>query len=385
MPEGDAHPLPSDRPAPTRRGDAAPGDGDGDGRSGRPSGRWRARLLAVAATVLVLAFLKWAQAVTMPLAFGVFLAVLLWPLQVRLERRLPRRLAFAISVLVLLAVVAGFFAALWWSGAKVAERAPEYAQRLDEMASSARQWAAARGLPLPAGGVSGEAAQGLVRRAALAAYSSLIAIVLVLAFAILALLEGHVFQEKARRGFRRRRHARGVVESAERIAVRFQQYLWARVVVAVVQGVTAWLVALLLGLDFALVWGLIAALLNFIPSVGSVLAIIPPTLFATLQFDGWTRPLLVFGAMALLQIVLGNFVDPKIEGRFLQLSPLVVLFAIIFWGWLWGVGGALLGVPIMVALAIVCDEMPQTRWLAAMLVGKPPEADRATAARGAGK
>lgn len=380
MPERSA-PASSARPAAPRAD--APADGAVAGAASdstsRPPGRWRARLLAVAATVLVLAFLKWSQVVTMPFTFGVFVAILLWPLQVRLERRLPRRLAFAVSVLVLLAAVAGFFAALWWSGAKVAERGPEYAERLDEMAAAARQWAAARGLSLPAGGVSGEAAQGLVRRAALAAYSSLLAIVLALAFAILALLEGHVFQEKARRGFRRRRHARGVVESAERIAARFQQYLWAKVVLAVVQGVTAWLVALLLGLDFALVWGLIAALLNFIPSIGSTLAVIPPTLFATLQFDGWGRPLLVFGAMALQQVVLGNFVDPRIEGRFLQLSPLVVLFAIVFWGWLWGVGGALLGVPIMVALTIVFDEMPQTRWLAAMLVSGPPRGGRATA------
>lgn len=342
----------------------------------RPAGRWRARLLAVAATVLVLAFLKWSQAVTMPFAFGVFVAVLLWPLQVRLERWMPRRLAFTVSVLVLLAVLAGFFAALGWSAGRVAERAPEYAGRLNEMAASAREWAAARGLTLPAGGVSGEATQQLARRALVVLTSSLTMIVLVVAFAILALLEGHVFREKARRAFRRERHARGVRDSTERIVVRFQQYLWARTVVAVIQAVSAWLVALALGLDLALLWGLIAGLLNFIPSVGSVLAVIPPTLFATVQFDGWGRPLVVLAAMALLQILLGNFVDPKIEGRFLELSPLVVLFAIVFWGWLWGVGGALLGVPIMVALVIVCDEMPQTRWLAAMLVGKAPEGGR---------
>ena len=227
MPERAATASPADAPAGPDRGAAAAEAG-----AGTP-GRWRARLLAVVATVLVLAFLRWAQVATMPLAFGVFLAVL----------------------------------------------------------------------------------------------------------------------------------------------------LWARTVVAILQGVSAWLVALLLGLDFALVWGLIAALLNFIPSVGSVLAVIPPTLFATVQFDGWARPLGVLAAMAPLQIVLGYFVDPKIEGRFLRLSPLFVLFSIVFWGWLWGVAGALLGVPIMVALVIVLDELPQTRWLAAMLVRDPPSRSR-DAARG---
>lgn len=337
----------------------------------RPDGRGRARLLAVVATVLVLAFLDWAQVALMPLAFGVFLAVLLWPLQVWLERRVPRRLAYLLSIAVLLAVVAAFVAALVWSGEQVAARAPQYAERLQEMSASARAWAAARGVPLPEGAATEEATQGLARRALVVVSSSVSTVLLILAFAILALLEGHAFAAKAAGAFREERHARSVSAAAGRIVVRFQQYLWARMVVAVVQGVSAWLVALLLGLDLALLWGLIAFLLNFIPSLGSVLAVIPPSLFALVQFDGWARPLAVLAAMSLLQIVLGNFVDPRIEGRFLALSPVVVLFAIVFWGWLWGVGGALLGVPIMVALVIVLDDHPPTRWIAALLVRSP--------------
>lgn len=349
---------------------ATPEVGRDDG-GGHPAGRGRARLLAVVATVLVLAFLDWAQVALMPLAFAVFLVILLWPLQVRLERRLPRKLAYLISVLVLLAVLAGFASALVWSGQKVVEGAPRYAERLQEMASAARDWAASRGLPLPADEVSADATQGLARRALVAVSSSLSAIVLILAFTILALLEGHSFRAKAQSAFRHQRHARSVAEAAGRIVVRFQQYLWARTVVAIVQGVSAWLVALVLGLDLALLWGLIAFLLNYIPSLGSILAVIPPSLFALVQFGGWQRPLLVLVAMSLLQIVLGNFVDPKIEGRFLALSPVVVLFSIVFWGWMWGVAGALLGVPIMVALVIVLDDHPPTRWIAALLAREP--------------
>lgn len=343
------------------------------GGSGAAPGRVRARLLAVVATVLVLAFLNWAQVALMPLAFAVFLAILLWPLQVRLERRLPRKVAYLISVLVLLAVLAGFVSALVWSGQKVVEGAPRYADRLQEMSSSARDWAASRGVSLPEDGFSAEATQGLARRALVVVYSSLSTLVLILAFAILALLEGHAFRAKARSAFRHERHAQSVAEATGRIVVRFQQYLWARTVVAVVQGVSAWLVALVLGLDLAVLWGLIAFLLNFIPTLGSILAVIPPSLFALVQFGGWQRPLLVLVAMSLLQIILGNFVDPKIEGRFLSLSPVVVLFSIVFWGWMWGVAGALLGVPIMVALVIVLDDHPATRWIAALLAREPRE------------
>jgi AI-2 transport protein TqsA len=345
-----------------------------------PSGQTRGRLLAVAATVLVLAFLNWAQVALMPLAFGVFLAVLLWPLQVRLERRLPRKLAFFVSVLVLLAVLAAFAAALGWSGKRAAEQGPQYVERLQEMAASARQWAESRGLPVPEGGVSSEATQRLARRAVGAVGASLSSIVLVLAFAVLALLEGHAFRRKAAGAFRHERHTRAVGEATGRIMVRFQQYLWARTVVALVQGVSAWLVAVVVGLDLALLWGVLAALLNYIPTLGSVLAVIPPSLFALVQFDGWTRPLVVLVSMTVLQLLLGNFVDPKIEGRFLQLSPLVVLFSIVFWGWMWGIAGALLGVPIMVAVVIALDERLETRWLAALLVREPRErGERVTA------
>ncbi|HEX2165441.1 MAG TPA: AI-2E family transporter [Thermoanaerobaculia bacterium] len=339
----------------------------------RDPGRVRARLLAVVAAVLVLAFLKWAAAALLPLAFGIFLVVLLWPLQLRLERRLPRRLAYLVAVLVLFAVFAGFFAALGWSGQRVLERAPEYSQRLSELADSARRWAAARGVSLGAGGgVSPEAVQRIARTAVVTLSASLTSILLILAFAVLALLEVHTFRAKAESAFRSRVHGDRLIASVHRIVGRYQQYLWARTVVAVLQGVTVWLLSLVLGLDFALVWGLIAALLNFVPTVGSVLAVIPPSLFALIQFDGWTRPLLVLIANSILQLVMGNFVDPKIEGRFLSLSPVVVLFAIVFWGWLWGVGGALLGVPIMVALVIVADDFPESRWLAAMMIQHPP-------------
>src|SRR5688572_32438830 len=93
-------------------------------------GRVRARLLAVVAVVLVIAFLKWSAVATMPVAFALFLIALAWPLQRKLEQRLPSRVSFAITVLALLVVVVLFVAALWWTGETVAEHSSQYAQRL---------------------------------------------------------------------------------------------------------------------------------------------------------------------------------------------------------------------------------------------------------------
>jgi AI-2 transport protein TqsA len=161
------------------------------------------------------------------------------------------------------------------------------------------------------------------------------------------------------------------VASVRAIAEKFQRYLWARTVAAVLQGVAVTLLSWLLGLDLALVWGMIAFLLNYIPTIGSVLAVIPPTLFALVQFDGVGRALGVLAAMSVLQLVMGNYLDPLIQGKMLKLSPVVVLVSIVFWGWVWGIPGALLGVPIMVGVVIVCDHLPATRWIARFLVAEP--------------
>lgn len=129
------------------------------------------------------------------------------------------------------------------------------------------------------------------------------------------------------------------------------------------------LFALVIGLDFAIIWGIVTFLMNYIPTIGSVLSVIPPALFAALQFDGVTMPLVVLGGLSALQLVMGNYVDPLISGHYVSLPPFVVLFSVVFWGWLWGIPGAFLGVPITVGVVIVAEHFAATRWIA-RLVGE---------------
>ena len=329
-------------------------------------GETRARLQAVVAAVLVLAFLKWSQPATMPLAFATFLIALAWPLQERLEHKLPRWAAFTCTVLTLLLALSVFVGALVWSIRIVAERAPQYAGRMQEVQGRLEAWARGWGLSLPQG--SEALASGDLARAALAGISSSVSLILlVIALAFLGLFEVHAFRRRAEAAFRHERYGRELIQSAREIASKFQQYFRALAVTALLQGVTVYLLSLALGLDFAFVWAVIACLLNFIPTVGSVLAVIPPTLFALVQFDGFGRPLAVFLGMSALQLVMGNYVDPLISGKMVSLSPVIVLASIVFWGWIWGVPGAFLGVPITVGLLIAADHHPKTRWIAHLL------------------
>ena len=335
----------------------------------KEEGRVRARLLAVVAVVLVIAFLKWSAVATMPVGFALFLIALIWPLQRKLERRLPRKVSFVLAVLALLALVGLFVWALWWSGQMVAERAPQYAQRLEALSGQAEAWARSKGIDLS--GMRGNAESDLVRPVAGAAASTVSLTLLILALAILGLHEVPRFRQKAEGAFEDGRRGQELIGTIESITEKFQRYLVARTVAALVQGVTVWLFSLAMGLDFAFVWGLMAFLLNYIPTIGSAVAVIPPTLFSLVQFDSLGRPLAILAGMVLLQIVCGNYLDPLIQGKLLALSPTVVLASIVFWGWVWGIPGALLGVPITIGIVIATDHFPQTRWLARMLADEP--------------
>lgn len=335
-------------------------------------GRVRARLLAVVAVVLVIAFLKWSAVATMPVGFALFLIALIWPLQRKLEHRLPRKVSFLLAVLALLALVGLFVWALWWSGETVAERAPQYAQRLQALSGQAEAWARSKGIDLSGmSATGGSGGSDLVRPLAGAVASAVSLTLLILALAILGLHEVPRFRQKAEGAFEDGRRGQDLIGTVESITEKFQRYLVARTVAALVQGVTVWLFSLAMGLDFAFVWGLMAFLLNYIPTIGSAVAVIPPTLFSLVQFDSLGRPLAILAGMALLQIVCGNYLDPLIQGKLLALSPTVVLASIVFWGWVWGIPGALLGVPITIGIVIATDHFPQTRWLARMLADEP--------------
>jgi predicted PurR-regulated permease PerM len=191
-------------------------------------------------------------------------------------------------------------------------------------------------------------------------------LVLVVALLCLLLAELHQFRAKLHHAFQAETSQR-VLRILETLMDRFRRYFVARTLVSAINGVCAGLLAWLVGLDFAFVWGLLAFVLNYVPTLGSILAVAPPVLQSLVQADGPGLILLTATTQGLLQIVLGNFLDPKIEGRMLSISPLAVLVSIVFWGWVWGIPGALLGVPMTVSLVIVCQQSERLRPIGVLL------------------
>ncbi|MCR5732021.1 MAG: AI-2E family transporter [Sphaerochaetaceae bacterium] len=155
-----------------------------------------------------------------------------------------------------------------------------------------------------------------------------------------------------------------------RINRQITKYLFLKIIISAATGFLFYLSAVFTGLDFALVWGVMAFILNFIPNVGSIIATAITILMAVIQFSpNWTIILYVAIINTSIEIVLGNIIDPRLQGVQLNLSPFVILMSLSLWGYIWGIPGMFLAVPITSMLQIICANIPSLRSIAVLLSG----------------
>ena len=330
----------------------------------------RTALLALVATILVVHFLRAAYAVTVPVAAAAFVAMVVHPVYAWLRTHLPEKLRWTAGILVLLlvlSVVLLFAGAVGLAIGMAAEKAPEYAGKIQDLYGRLAGWASARGVNLEqlASGGPRERLNRWLTLGAQTTGSLLSGLVLVLFFVLLMLLEASRWREKVRSSLSGG-PARATLDTVGTVSDKVRGYLLARTVLgsitAVLEGLWLWAA----GVELALVWAMLFFLLNFIPTIGSVIAAIPPSLAALVTL-GPGRALLAIGGMFVIEQVMGNFVDPKVVGQRLSLSPLVVLIAVVFWGWVWGVAGALLAAPMTAALVVALAHAPGLRSIALLL------------------
>jgi predicted PurR-regulated permease PerM len=357
------------RPGPDH-GAAAPDSG-----RGVPRDTQVLRIAVVAITVLLgLVFLRITQTVTLPLAFALFLVAVFWPLQRRLERRMPRWASMLVTLVAFLVAIALLVLGLWYSGEVIVERMPQYMDELRRQYGTIRSWAGQYGVDLPqvgngGGGEGGEQAGGAGTELAVQGSRLLVGfvsgLVLVIAFFGLGLLEVRRLQSRLQRW--RGDECRDWLDPVHRATAQFQRYIVVRTGVGLVTGILVGTYSLLIGLELAFVWGMMNFLLNYIPTLGSIVAVIPPALFALVQYDNPLMALAAGGGVAAIQLIMGNWVDPLVQGRYLSLSPLVVLFSVAFWGWIWGIWGAFLSVPLTIGIVILAEQFERTRWIPVFL------------------
>ena len=152
------------------------------------------------------------------------------------------------------------------------------------------------------------------------------------------------------------------------ISQQVSQYLGTLALISFATGVCAWLVLTVLDVRLAAGWGVLTFLLNFIPTVGSIIATIPPVVMAVIQFSpGLFRPFLVLVSLTAIQVTIGNIITPKVVGDRLGVSPVMILLSLLLWGMIWGIPGALLSTPIISIIKIVCENIPVLHSIAVLI------------------
>lgn len=327
------------------------------------------RLLAVIAVLLTVAALKWSYPVTMPLAAAVLVVAAAWPIKPWLDRMVPSKLSYVGTILILFLILASFGLAVYFSISRVFQAFAERQDQFEQLYDNYAAWAGERGLPVLGSTGGSEQFLGVAQMVLAPLYDTLTYLGVISVLVIFALPEVPALRDKVRErlhGEERRELLGTVGEVADKV----RSYLWTMTLTSLITGVSSWLLALAVGLDLALVWGVLNFLLNYIPLIGNIVGTIPPTLYAFIQYQNWQMPLLVFLGYAVLQLVVSNFIEPLMQGRSLSLSPVAVVIALSFWGWVWGIPGTLLAVPLTAAIVIVCQNFRSTEWIAILLSEK---------------
>ncbi|MCY4035139.1 MAG: AI-2E family transporter [Hyphomicrobiales bacterium] len=190
---------------------------------------------------------------------------------------------------------------------------------------------------------------------------------LVALYVIFLLIEQYSFSAKIKAIFPNQPARKKVEMLLSQMQNRLGTYIWIKTLMSLLTAVASYVVLLLVGVDYAEFWALLIFLLNYIPTIGSLLATTFPTLLALVQFDSFTPGAFVLAGCGVIQFFVGNILEPRIAGDRLNISPLVVLLSLAVWGSIWGIAGMFLAVPITVMLVIVLAHFPATRPIAILL------------------
>jgi AI-2 transport protein TqsA len=325
-------------------------------------------LLLAAAAVVVIAGLKLAGPLIVPLLLAACITVATAPLVGWLEhKRVPPAIAVSAGILCALAVVVGFGAIASLAASDFGSTLPALEQKLLQHEHQLEAWLEAHELSRLAPAIASYdpgARAALLLEGAVLGVSRLIGVSGVVLFVVIfMLLEAPTFRDKLRQafGFRPER-----IDETRRVVAEVQRYLVVKTALNAVAGLAAggWCYAM--GVPNALLWGVVAFVLHFIPVFGSVISAIPPLLAALVLRSPGAALAVLIGYLVFNNLI-GNIVEPKVMGRNAGLSALVVTVSIVVWGWIFGPVGALLSVPLTMIAKIAFSHFEDTQWLAVLM------------------
>lgn len=333
---------------------------------------WRDLLIVLAITVAALHF---GRALLIPLSIALLLFVLLTSVIDRLTamkiagRDVPEWLAHVISLFVILTGLAAILSVLAGQARQVAEAVPRYEARFTSILSDVVSIVGEENAEALGTAIAEIDITGFALNTVNAAGATLSGLFLVLMYLPFMLLERHPMKRKVVIAAPDPELGREMARAARNISAGLQRYVGIKTLVSAVTGLLSYAVMKFVWLDFAETWGVLAFALNFIPTIGSILGVVIPSLVALVQFDTLTPFLMIALGCGAVQFTIGNIVEPSLTGKSLNLSPLMVILALTVWSSIWGISGAFLSVPITVCVMIVLSHVPAARWVAVLMSG----------------
>jgi predicted PurR-regulated permease PerM len=275
--------------------------------------------------------------------------------------RIPKVPAAALIIVIAFLLLYLLGVLFYTSGRAFAASLPDYTERMNSVFTSITDRLHLSGLnwdpwlwsrTLDAGKVA-----SFFLRSMNQVFSFFSTFLLIFVFLVFMLAGRGKLKPKVDRSFSHTRAAQ-VNQIIEKIDQQVQKYLLIKTGISLLSGVVTMLVLLAFGVDFAVMFGFLTFLLNFIPSLGSIASIGLVSIIAAFQFGSVLPAIWILLLLIVLDAVIANVLEPKLMGKGLGLSPLVVLFSLFFWGWLWGIPGMILAVPIMAVIKIICANIP---------------------------
>lgn len=333
------------------------------------SGRNTSTVITLAALVVIVWGMQWAKVLLVPLLLAVFIALLAVQPVLWLQRyRVPSIVAALVVLLVIMLILTALGTIVGASIAEFTAALPSYQERLDLLVQrllslAARHMDGDRRIEGLSDIVDPGWAMGLVAYLLNGLRDVLTNIFLILFTVVFILLEATSVQTKVRAAFGRRPDT---FEQAAVFVNNLRRYLGIKTAVSVATGVTAGVLTSAVGLDFPLLWGMLAFLLNYVPTIGSIIAAVPAVLLAVVQLGFGEAAAIAIGFVA-INIGFGVFLEPRLMGYGVGISPLIVFTGLVFWGWVFGPVGMLLSVPLTMTLKLAMESDERTRWIAILL------------------
>ena len=334
-------------------------------------------LITCAAVIVIIAGMRAAAPLLVPFLLALFIAIIIAPPLAWLRRRgVP-------GFFAMLTVIGGFIVFVilltLLVGSSVDDfmrNFPHYQARLHESSAGLLAWLEGHGVAMSPDFVSNFLDPAKAMKMVTGILTGMGGILtngfLILITVVFLLMEGASLPAKWRVAFRRPEASLSQLRS---IMENINHYMGIKTLTSLATGLLVALWLWLLGVDYPLLWGTLAFLLNFVPNIGSIIAAIPAVLLALIQLGIGSALLVVLGYVV-VNVVIGTFLEPRYMGRGLGLSTLVVFLSLVFWGWVLGPVGMLLSVPLTITVKIALDSNESTRWIA-ILLGSRVESETA--------